>query len=437
MDDEAKTAKPKTCEQTASGVIDIYKKIALLFTSLIFIVLISGCSGILPERREIDKLMMIRAVGVDKGEEDPEKICVTVISKRTGESVGEHTEGAAGSKSEIMSNEADTFLEAERQFQTVSDNTLFFGHCEYYLFGEEAAKEGIVKYLDFLSRDHEMRGNAYIYIVEGSTAKEFITKSSNKEVFMPERLEIIGENSKLVTGAKKVELVEFVLWLNNKYSCAVAPTLKLKEKDKETTVEGQGANGEDGGKEQKTSFEIELTGYSVFKDFKLKGILDKKMTRGENFLLNRVASGVIEVRDRDGNMVALEIIDSSTSFKPEFENDEIKKVSINIKLSTNVDEIHSKKSVFTEDTLAFLMDEQSKVIKEEVESVISYAQEINTDFIEIANVIETKHPAKWQNFKDRWDEVFPNLEINVEVKSRINRTYDIREPNGVLEEEHK
>lgn len=418
-------------------MINIYKKILLIFIGLLFIALLYGCSGILPERREINKLMMIRAVGVDKEADETEKIRVTVISKKSGENTGKKTEGEESSKSTILSNKANTFFEAKRQFQTSSDKSIFFGHCEYYLFGEEVAREGIVKYLDFLSRDHEMRGNAYIYIVEGSTAKEFITKSSNKEVFMPERLEIIGENSKLVTGAKQVELVEFVLWLNNKYSCALAPTLKLKEKDKETTVEGQGANGEDGGKEQKTSFEIELTGYSVFKDFKLKGILDKKMTRGENFLLNRVASGVIEVRDRDGNMVALEIIDSSTSFKPEFENDEIKKVSINIKLSTNVDEIHSKNSVFTEDTLAFLMDEQSKVIKEEVESVISYAQEINTDFIEIANVIETKHPAKWQNFKDRWDEVFPNLEINVEVKSRINRTYDIREPNGVLEEEHK
>ncbi len=401
-------------------------KILFIFT-IIITILLTGCSkGILPRRIEINELMMVSAVGVDKDPKDPNNICITIISeKKSDGQSGKSGVGEEKSKSIILSNEAETFLEAEREFQTFSDKQMFWGHVEYYLIGEEAARDGVAKYIDFLSRDHEARGNSKVYIIEGATAKDFIEKSSTGEYFMPDRIKAIGDNSRLVTGSQELELVEFLQWLNNKYSCAVAPVLYLKSKDKEKK-EGE-----------QPSMSFDLGGYAIFKDLKLTGIIDKSMTRGENFLLNRVITGNIHVKDPEGKMVGLEIMSSSAKIEPEFENGNLKRINIEVKMSTNVDEVHSTSSIFTKDILKFLSNEQSKVIKEEIEQVISYAKENNTDFVDIANIFETNHPVKWNKYKDRWDDIFPSLSIDVEVKSRINRTYDIREPSGVLEEEHK
>ena len=399
----------------------------LIIFTIVLTISLSGCGkGILPNRMEISDLMMISAAGVDKDPNDPNNICVTIISKKNSDGQNGKSAGGEGSaKSVILSNEAETFNKAIHDFQTSSDKQMFWGHVEYYLFGEEAAKDGIAKYLDFLARDHEIRGNARIYVIEGTTAKEFIEKSSTGEYFMPDRLKAIGENSRQVAGSQELELFQFMQWLNNKYSCAAVPSLNLKPKTKEKK-EGE-----------ESAMDIDLGGYSIFKDLKLVSTIDKQMTRGENFLLNRVITGVIQVKDPEGNMVGLEIIDTNTKIKPKFEKGELKQINIKVKLSSNIGEVHSTSSIFTKDIINFMTNEQSKVIKDEIEKVISRAKENNTDFINIANVIETKHPVKWVKYKDRWDQIFPELPIIVDVESKINRTYDIREPNGVVEEEHK
>jgi spore germination protein KC len=336
-----------------------------------------------------------------------------------------------------LSNTSATFLQAGREFQTSSDKKMFWGHIDYYLIGEEAAKEGVAKYIDFLSRDNEIRGNSKVYIIKGATAKEFIEKTGAEETFMPDRLKAIEENAKLVTGAQDLELYEFLVWLNNKYSSAVAPVLCLKPKENNQGEEQGDKQGDEQKDKGQHSMDFDLGGYAFFKNLKLVDIMGKEMTRGENFLLNRVTSGAIEVKDPEGNMVGLEIIDNSTKISPKFEKNELKEVNIKVKLSSNVGEVHSTSDIITKNILDFLANEQSNIIKNEIERVIAYAQGNNTDFVDIANVIESKYPTKWVKYKERWDEIFPDLLINVEVRSRINRTYDIREPSGVFEEEHK
>lgn len=242
---------------------------------------------------------------------------------------------------------------------------------------------------------------------------------------MPDRLKAIGENSKLFTGSQELELLEFMQWLNNKYSSAVAPVLYLRQKENVKSEEEQPV------------MDIELNGYAVFKNLKLVTIVDRTQARGENFLLNRVVTGVIQVKDLSGEVVGLDIIDSHTRITPIFKNGELQEMSVKVKLSSNVDEVHSNLKIFTEDTLSLLSKEQSNVIKNEIEQVIKTAQENNADFVDMANVFSTRHPILWQKYKDRWDEVFPELPIRIEVESKINRTYDIRQPNGFFEGEDK
>lgn len=390
-------------------------KIILLFT-IISSLLLTGCSNsILPERTEIDDLMIIRAIGIDKAK-DEDKICVTIISKEVSSGQTQKGGGGGTERCITLTNEASTVFEAERQFQTHSEKKMFFGHVGFYLISEEAAREGVIKYIDFLIRDHEMRINSSVYIIKGSTAKDFIEKTSTGEYFMPDRLKAIGVNSKLVTGPKELLLSDFAHWLINYNSCVVAPTIQLKPKDKEHE-EGKAP-----------PMDIDLYGYAVFKDFKLAEFVDKKMTRGENFILNRVEEGVIEVKDPKGDMVGLEIIDSKTKIEPVFEKKELKQINIKVKLSSNLDEAHSTSMKFNEDFMEHLSNAQSKAVKGEIEKVISFAQEKNTDFIDIADVIEEKHPVKWLKYRDKWDEVFPKLQIKVEVESKINRTYDVHDP---------
>ena len=293
------------------------KNVLLIILILAIVTSTAGCTfNIIPKRLEINELMMIQAVGVDKDVKDPDNICITLHSKKqtSGGKSGEQSK----LESIILSNEAPTFLEAEREFQSYSDKRIFWGHVDFYLVGEEAAKEGIARYIDFLARDNDMRSVSKIYIIEGSTAKEFIEKSSTGEYFMPDRLKAIGVNSNLFAGSQELTLLEFMQWLNNKYSCAIAPVLTLKQKQ-DTKMEGR-----------QPPMDVDLNGYAIFKNLKLVNIIDKHMARGENFLLNRIITGVIQVKDLSGDMIGLDITSHKTKISTVFEEGELKGMKVKV-----------------------------------------------------------------------------------------------------------
>lgn len=392
----------------------------------LLIMFLFGCSSqIKPLSIEINKLNLLSAVGIDKGLKDPNNIRITVISKKkTDEKSGKSTT-KKDSTASIYSNEAPTLLESQRVFQTFSDKLMYWGHIEYFLISEEAAKDGIAKYIDFFTRDFAFRESAKIYIIKGSTAEEFIRQSSTGDYFMPDRLKTIGDNCNFFSGCQDLTILEFMQWLNNKYSSAIAPVLYLKSKENLIADE------------TKPMQEIRTYGYAIFKNLKLVTTIDEIKARGEDFLLNTIISRAIKVKDSSGNMVGLDLLESKTKITPVFNKGIIKEIKVKVKLSSNIDEVHSTSLKINRETVDYLSNEQSLVVKNEIESVIKTAQEYNCDFVDMANVFSTYHPILWRRHKDKWEEIFPNLLISVEVESKINRSYNIREPNGVFEEEHK
>ena len=75
--------------------------------------------------------------------------------------------------------------------------------------------------------------------------------------------------------------------------------------------------------------------------------------------------------------------------------------------------------------------EQADIVKEDVHSIIAFAQDHNVDILGFGKGMFKQHPVRWEKIKDDWDNIFPNLSVDIEVKSRILRTYDITQPNRV------
>jgi len=61
------------------------------------------------------------------------------------------------------------------------------------------------------------------------------------------------------------------------------------------------------------------------------------------------------------------------------------------------------------------------VIKNDVDMVIRRAQELESDFLGFGNLIYRKLPREWKRLEPRWQEIFPNLKVNVDVRVVIQR----------------
>jgi spore germination protein KC len=52
----------------------------------------------------------------------------------------------------------------------------------------------------------------------------------------------------------------------------------------------------------------------------------------------------------------------------------------------------------------------------------------------VGDTLHRRHPVKWDKIKDKWDEIFPEIQYDIQIESHVLRTYDIREPNTHKEE---
>ena len=193
----------------------------------------------------------------------------------------------------------------------------------------------------------------------------------------------------------------------------------------------QKADSRQGEEKNKEDINIELDGYGIIKDNILIAYADKQLSAAINILNNKYISGDITVSDPYGYDVALEVIEMNTKKKYKFNGDDIETVNLHIIVNSNVGEQHSKENIYDSTNMEYLFMQQADALREDIYAIIKFAQTHNVDILGFRNGMIRRHPIRWEKIKDDWNSIFPNLNVEIDVKSRILRTYDITQPNGM------
>jgi spore germination protein KC len=379
------------------------KKSALTAAALVTFTLLAGCSI----QRDIGKLVLVRSLAVDPSSTLDNGVKLTVETEKT--KPASNGQGGAQKRPILLISEGSTVFDAARNFSTHTGKSVFWGHTNYYIIGEAAAKEDIRKYLDFFARDHEVRLNAVVAVVQGRSGEELL-KSGNEDL-VTRKLMSLFENAKNVSLSRRITLIEFFDALNSKYSAAILPSLRIEEKS-------EGSEGRDFVRD------VVLDGYAVFQGTRLKGYITGREARGLNWVTGDVKSGIIEVKDRDGKKISLEIIGAKSKIKTEL-MDGIPNIAIQIEVNSNIGELQGTADVFQEEALSNLEEQQADVIRNEIYSVIDYAKQNNTDILGLGDELFHQHPVQWKGIEDQWSELFPKSTVYVEVESNIRGVYNI------------
>lgn len=389
------------------------KMFLLLCVAILGAAVMTGCNIAFFDATQINDVEFIRAVGIDKAPEG--KIRFTIATQRivTGGERG----GSEQKLSEIMYSEGRTGFEAARNFWAYSEKRPFFGHLEYILIGEEAAKDGILKYLDFFTRDPEDRLNLNVFVVKGTDAGEMVRQGNTRDKFVFDRLEGIKEHYWGLSMINRVDLMEIMYILDTEYLSLYIPCVKLTEKTENSDGHNEG-------------MDIALEGFAIFEGDRLAGYLEREMARGLSFLRNMAKSGVLNVRARNGSMVALELISSNRKMKPELMDGELR-VAIEIDLKCNIAEIQSSEGVFDHESLRYLEEQSNQLIMDEVMKVIEFAREKRLDCFAAGDAVMHKYPCKWEDYLEKnWRDIFSEIDFEVTVRTNVSRTYDIKQPIG-------
>jgi spore germination protein KC len=387
------------------------RKFAVISALLVIVTALSGCAQIARGRAEIDKLFITRIISIDKMQDGKVMLTLTTKSLQIGGNGG----GGQTQKGESVVSEGETVFEAVRNLLIYSDRRPHYGHTEYILFGEETAREGLLPYLDFISRQNEFRYNAKIYIVRGATANSLVKKTNTQKMFAGDRIASVEESAQSTTLSSIVTLNEAMLILDNKNLGAFIPFIEEK---KAMIKEGE---------EEKS--DILLRGYAIFKHDKLFNFASEEEARGINWIMNRSGSGVIIVKSKAGEKVSLEIMENRVKIVPRIESNELH-CTIEMSIATNIGEIMGSKTLVDPESVKYLEKQQEKIVKQTLENAVRQSQENNSDHFSIITKFIFRYPMMRDYFEKNWKDLYPDVKFDFKVESNIKGTYLLNEPTG-------
>ncbi|MBU8880850.1 Ger(x)C family spore germination protein [Bacillus sp. FJAT-29790] len=378
----------------------------------IFIPLLSGCW----DRVEVNDLAIVTATAIDHTEDDQIKVSVQVFIPRALGSGG-GTGGGGEESTLVRSGIGSNLADAVSKLQMHLPRKLFWGQCKVFIFGKDLAKKGIQEQLDYLTRFPQPRDRAYMYV----------SKDAEKvlELLPPlERYsgEVLKELSDFQIGMR-ITMKDLTLMLTNEAQNAALPDVKILPP-------------EEGKKETETIPFI--SGTAVFKKDKMIGRMNANHTRGILWLRNEMKEYTISFRPAgESGEISLSPVTSDVKLIPSVMDGQWK-MTVKVRTEGNVVQNETKLALLNPVIIQRLEKDFQKKIKNRIELAVKQLQEeFNADIIGFAEKFHRHYPKEWKKVKNRWDEVFPQVEVKVNVEAYIHRPGFTGAPTSIPEDEVK
>ena len=403
------------------------------FLSLLIIICslpaLSSCSSIYSNYREIQQLMVVQTMGLDR-----EKGGVQVSMAAAAE--------ASGGGPRRMSAQGSTVTDAiDRAYKLSYEEEIFFSHVNHLLVGEAAAEEGLDAFLDYVSQSPTMRIDIPLYIVRGGTANQAVMEVGDSSKGISEVMQTVHEsfaspsNSRVFTVA---DTINSLLRYGSALVCAVecVPSSESVSPGKSESAQGgqeQNPQGEEGQNTQdKTQGENPLmavpAGYAVIRDGKLCKFIEPEEAVAVGLLTGSLPITAITVTDRNGKNASLELNQGSAQIVPVWGGKgQLKGLNIQAQVSASVLETDNWQQGSSNEYINHLTAQLESAVSQRLSSLLRTSMKLKADFLGLAGQVERKSPENYRLMSQRFSELLPGLELQITVSGQLSHTNDMKE----------
>ena len=411
------------------------------FLSLLIIICalpsLSGCGSIYSNYREIQQLMVVQTMGIDR-----EKGGVQVSMAAAAE--------ASGGGPRRMSAQGSTVTDAiDRAYKLSYEEEIFFSHVNHLLVGEAAAEEGLDAFLDYVSQSPTMRIDIPLYIVRGSTANQAVMEVGDSSKGISEVMQTVHEsfaspsNSRVFTVA---DTINSLLRYGSALVCAVecVPSSESVSPGKSASAQGGGEQNAQQGEEQnpqqeegqnaqdKTQGETPLmavpAGYAVIRDGKLCKFIEPEEAAAVGLLTGSLPITDITVTDRNGKDASLELNQGSAEITPVWGGKgQLKGLNIQAQVSASVLETDNWQQGSSNEYINHLTAQLESAVSQRLSSLLRTSMKLKADFLGLAGQVERKSPENYRLMSQRFSELLPGLELQITVSGQLSHTNDMKE----------
>lgn len=342
---------------------------------ILLVPLLCGCWDL----RDIEERDIVTLVIVDQTEEGV--VFLVEFAKPASGAKG------SGSSSEYVFRRAagDSLVTARAALERQLDHPLYLGAANAVIITEAFAKNGIDEYMYRLRETNDYRKMVDI-LVTGKSSDDFLQIATEK---MSIGVAIGSTVSSLQEYGQMFDyrLPEILETLAGSCKCFLLPNVQPAETD------------------------IEVEGFSVFRDGKFIGSISPESTNG--ILLMRVQSPRFSYRiPLDDSIATVQLERVKRDIQPEYSDGQIRftvKFRIRAKLA-----YLSNNAQPTEEFEQRLSEALEQQIEQDVAEVVQTARDqFKADYLEFHMAFRIRYPVEFRQMN--WDEVFPSAEIRVQA----------------------
>lgn len=359
---------------------------------LALLIFLGGCTHDM-SRREIDEidLVLVLAIDYDNGE-------YTVSGLYSTGGGADPEKGTGTGEEEVAKGTGRSAYEALEDLKLKNKKSISLAQAGSFLIGEAAAKQGLNRSLDFLSRDETIKMEALIYITKGKKAADFIQEGIENKQTIHEDLEAIEQKQQEILTRNDNTMVNILNDMKQTDSCVMVPYLIADESG------------------------YLIDGYAVFDQLVLRDYLDHETSDGVNFIRNIMRSYPVYL----DNGVGLYISYTNTKLKTRLENQQVT-VKITVSFESMLKEVLTQTNVFTAKEMERLTQEQNNYIRSIIEKPVKYSVENGLDILNLARQVENQNFVQWQGIKDTWADEISDIKYQYKVQSRISKSFILGE----------
>lgn len=435
-----------------------YISILIIISSLLSL---GGCGGIHTNYREIQQLMVVQTMGLDR-EEGSVRVSMAAAAE------------ASGSGPRRMSATGGTVSTAiDRAYELSYEEEIFFSHVNHILIGEAAAEEDMDSFLDYLCQSPELRIDIPLYIVREGTAEQAVMEVGDGSRGISEVMQAVREIFATASNSQVFTVADTIRSLD-RYGSALICAIRCEPGSESFVPQTSGNSGSDGGEggqgekkqddgeNQQTQAAQEeentqaagnedtgggeeqgeaeaaaqegkplmagIAGYGVIRDGKLCKYLEPELSVAVGLMTGGVPISFIAVEDMDGRSCSLEVYEGSAQLNPVWAGPgELKGLELQVEVTASVMESGPSQSSGTEEYINYLTGQLESAVSDQLNSLLQSSMQLKADFLGLAGKVERSSPENFRLMEQDFTEILPSLELQISVSGRLSHTNDMKE----------
>ena len=394
----------------------------LLLASVVFT--LTGCL----ERTELNKLGIVSGIGIDKSE-DTYTVTVQILNPSAISGESQNALPVYNLKAE-----GESIHEAFSRVGQIASSALFLSHLNVIVINEEFAEAGFAPLLNFSLRHAEIRPDISIVVAKEHSANEILSVVTALDPIPATGLNIgarVSSHTSRLANYNFYEVVDMVngstinLVLNAVSIYREEENLGEVVKHKDGTSGVVDANGStiDNILDITNPVQLRITNLAVFNGDVLVGFMDDYEAQLYNMVMSENKRYVFVNKTPEGYYTSVRIPNVTTTISTDLAHNQATiKMDLNAVILENTYPI----DLTNVENLTVMSEHIKEHFKEDMTDFITKVQtELKSDIFGIGGRAYYTENSVWKEKAGYWKDLFPALEIVLEVNVEIDSVGEI------------